>query len=415
MKKLTFAVVAVLALAACNVEEEAKKTVSAVKGAAGDKAADASFRAANQAVSQVNQAVNAAAAGSPGAGIPNVQPETKKQAQITISASGYRPQAAASTNTGFEGPVAGPDGTDGWYTQTYSYTDYGNNESSFELYIKADPAQDLASSWPKSVKKLQYAWRGVSGYYDGYQWDSEFTVYSENRIGGTWSFKVVAPKDENSYAKYYVGSSYSGEFDLGGAALGDDNFHEQDISGQSIKIVYDYTNFSRYQLHFESRYDRQNSATPLDTAVVSDWFGAWSWAATANQVLTFGDNSWTTEGPFSYDTLWYWGMGKDPADFTEEPAYAEDTTPPASIWADPSANKTDAPSPGLYYWSKGSVKAESDYKSVYNFGATDSTVTGTCSGTATSLTYRGGKKCVKTVNDCAKVWEAVFPYCYEGQ
>lgn len=410
MKKLTMLLSAALLIAACT-EDEKNTPVSPIKGAPGVKAAESSFQAAAIAVNQVNQAVSAAAGGSPGASIPNVSPETKDP--TVIPAAPFRPAAAASTATGFEGPVAGPDGTEGWYTQGYSYADYSGNESRFDVYIKADPAQDLAAAWPSNVKKLHYAWRGVSGWYDGYQWDSEMTVYDESRIGGVWNFRIVKPNDTASYAKYYVGSEYAGEFDLGGAALGDENhLGEDDFIDSTIRIKYDYTNFSKYQLHFVNGFDRLNQTVVLTDPIVSDWFGAWSWAAKADQVMTFEESAWTTTGAFSYDTLWYWGMGKNPGDFTVEPAYSETVTPPASLWADPNADTTAGPAEGLYYWSKGSVKAEPDYKSVYGFGATNATVTGTCSGQATSLTYRGGKKCVKVVDSCENIWEGLFPICY---
>lgn len=407
MKKLGILLGAALLAAACAGDDANQTPPSAIKGAPGDKAATSSFRAANIAINQVNQAVAAAAGGSPGAAIPNVQPEATRR--DAVPAAPYAPQAAASTATGFEGPVAGPDATEGWYTQTFTFTDYAGKDAAFEVYIKSEPAQNLAAAWPKQIKSLKYAWRGVSGLYDGYQWDSELTVYDESRIGGQWRFRVVEPADAASYAKYYVGSEYSGEFDLGGEALGGDDVMDNEFSGNSVKIVYDYTNFSKYALHFVNGYDWRNQTVPT-TPIVSDWFGAWSWSASANQVMTFDESAWTTTGGFSYDTLWYWGMGKG-GDFTAEPAYAETVTPPASLWADPNADTSKGPAEGLYYWSKGAVKAEPDYKSVYGFGATEPTVTGTCSGQATSLTYKGGKKCVKVVDSCVNVWEGLFPVC----
>lgn len=409
MKKLGMVFGALVLAAACSETPE-KVAVSAIKGAPGEKAADASFQAAGIAVNQVNQAVAAAAGGNPGASIPNVAPETKSP--NVVPAAPYAPQAAASTATGFEGPVAGPDGTEGWYTQSFSYAEFSGDESRFEIYIKSEPAQNLAAAWPKVIKSLKYAWRGVAGRYDGYAWDSELTVYNESRIGGAWTFRVVAPKDAASYAKYYVGTAHSGEFDLGGAALGDtDHFGDDDFIDSTIRIKYDYTNFSKYQLHFANGYDRSTQSVAA-APVVSDWFGAWSWAAKADQVMTFEESAWTTTGGFSYDTLWYWGMGKTPGDFSAEPAYSETVTPPAALWADPGADTAAGPAKGLYYWSKGSVKAEPDYKSVYGFGSTTATVTGTCSGQATSLSYRGGKRCVKIVDSCESVWEGLFPICY---
>lgn len=415
MKKVILGLTAILAITGCGIDDALKDALkdkaNEIKGAVGDKALAAASKAIGQATQNANQAIQAAG-GKPGSGIPDVKIEAKKSAASTAP---FQTQSAASTGTGFEGPVAGPDGSAGWYKQTYTYAHPGTTDTdSYDIYIRADPAADLSGSWP-TIKNLSYSWVGMTGGWAGFSWTSILTIVDEHHVKGSWKYEVKASDDLRSYSKYYLGSHFEGEFDFAGdieSLFGEGNEeYPYDVShpAGTEPIAVDFGTTMSYSLHFEDRYDDTiyNAPAVAATAVITEWYGSWNININAAGSITYDPAFNKSTGDLSADVYFYFGKGVDPKLTTEPTPFAEGVTPPSAQFVD----INDPASKGLYYWSKGEAKA-TNFTSTETYGASvtspsTSSITGTCTSKGSSYNAEG-EKCSVSETTCDKLFAGLF-------
>lgn len=322
---------------------------------------------------------------------------------------------AGKTGTGFDGPLAGPDGATAWYAQdvTVTYeaaTNAGVQEidSTVRIYLRATPSADLSKGWPKTMLTLEVAAHGLTGLYDGYRTSLKLAAESTDVYTGTLEQWFETPTDKYSYAKYFTGSTFKTTYSV----VKDDAFEpdwNKAASAGSLRFVKSNENTIAQELNYVDRQPVAASpaeAPPRPNFATYQWFGRWRRLDTLDQTATISKGVYTLRGPATYGVVVYWGQGATDPLVLDEPAFTADAQPRGVAFANPATTA----STGLHGWFSATVKAGEDFTYRKSKTGDSSSFDGTCSGGIVYLPHNGAQ-CRVAVAQCeaipsGKFWEA---------
>ncbi len=271
----------------------------------------------------------------------------------------------------WEGPLAGPDGVDGWYRRTYSWSWPGTDgtqvtqESSY--WFRTVPEHDFKLGWAAmgAAEEVHYGWTNESGFWEKSRFLLSFTFkepvnlpdgsIQAGRVAGKWSWEV----DED--ANHYAGSKSNGEYEFVTGLHEYLSLENEQARNTILELK------PGKDLRFEGGGEYKSSYSGVyfdyNNSEVGRWFGGGLGTNIFSSVVTKeSETSLVFHTSGSGDATWFWGAGDqdNTVNYFERPDYDGSVTPPGAIWGtlpghDDNFGKlrpaTFASEPGLLYWS----------------------------------------------------------------
>ena len=374
--------VAVLSLALCaaacgSVDIENSQDMVSPEQQPVELAGDLAAAGAQKGISQaIGDAINGIAqSGASGNASSNMAPPSAvfAEAESAATAPAYAPlnNDQSADLSGWEGPIEGPDGGQGWYrrTWTYSYLDtqadpVTETTDTYSYWFRTEPESDFTDGgWSNvTASVIHYGWTADSGIWGGSTWlmDLHFVQPTQNgqgqtvpsAIAGSWRWWVDAG------STHYANTIGNGQFRYGFSNQ-DEGLHgfQEALTGETLQSMAVGDTLG-YRTDVTSSWQFDILVYGYDNAEIVDVFGGGTGAFDiALDVTRESETSYYLGFAFAGSATSYVGLG-DPlseVDYFQQPAFAEDVTPPGDLWGagysqgdlgEPSATRD-----GLMYWS----------------------------------------------------------------
>lgn len=375
--KLTAAVVALSTLlSACGKTEGETEVAVPLEQQPVELAGAVAAGGAKKGVSQaVGDALNGVAqSGAAGNASSHMAPpdEVFMDGGSTATAPSYGPKGEGDTTvvlTAWEGPLEGPDGEQGWYRRTWSYTYLNQNLTPptdttdvYSYWFRTEPESNfVAGGWSNvDASVIHYGWTAESAIWGGSTWlmDLHFVQPTQNSdgetvpsaIAGSWHWWVDARSG------HYANTVGNGQFRYGFSSQEDGwrGFQEA-LTGEALQNMAVGATLG-YHTDVTSSWQFDILLHNYDNELAADIFGGGAGTyEIALDVTRESQTSYYLGFHFEGTATGYIGTGemRTDVDYLVEPAFAADVTPPGELWGtsySDALSTDDDHRDGLIYW-----------------------------------------------------------------